>query len=63
MIERQGITKTPREHFMRAAEEQLEKFVRREIAFQQEERNERARKLGLPTLGKHSTPSHGRTRM
>jgi hypothetical protein len=50
MIERKGVARTPREHFRRAAEDELEKFVRREIAFQQAERIERARKLHLPRL-------------
>jgi hypothetical protein len=50
MIERKGVARTPREHFRRAAEDELEKFVRREIAFQQAERIERARKLRLPGL-------------
>jgi hypothetical protein len=51
MIERKGIARTPREHFMRASEDELEKFVRKELAFQQAERIERARKLRLPDLG------------
>jgi hypothetical protein len=51
MVERKGIAKTPREHFMQAAKDELEKFERREIAFQQAERNERAMKLRLPSLG------------
>ena len=42
MIERKGIADTPREHFRRAAEEEMEKFVRKEIAIQQAERIERA---------------------
>jgi hypothetical protein len=50
MIERKGIGRTPREHFMRDAENELEKFVRKELAFQQTERIERARKLRLPGL-------------
>ncbi|WP_130584399.1 hypothetical protein [Bradyrhizobium sp. Leo170] len=47
MIERKGIAR-PREHFWRTAEGELEKFVRKEIAFQQAERIERARELRLP---------------
>lgn len=39
--------KTPREYFMRAVEEELAKFERKEIAFQRADRNERAAKLGL----------------
>jgi hypothetical protein len=34
MIERKKIAKTPREHFMQAAADELAKFVRKEIAFQ-----------------------------
>jgi hypothetical protein len=49
MIERNGIEKTPREHFMQAANEEPETFERKEIAFQQAERNERAMKLRLPS--------------
>jgi hypothetical protein len=56
MIERKGIADTPREHFRRAAEEEMEKFVRKEIAFQQAERIERARELGLP-VQKEIVPS------
>ncbi len=48
MIKQKGIAKTPREHFMRTAEDELAKFVRKELAFQQAERNERAAQLGLP---------------
>ncbi|MCC8953553.1 hypothetical protein H8B02_08835 [Bradyrhizobium sp. Pear77] len=48
MVERNGIARTPREHFRRTAEDELEKFVRKEIAFQQAERIERARELRLP---------------
>ena len=50
MIEQKAIAKTPREHFRRAAEDEMEKFVRKEIALQQAERIERARKLRLPGL-------------
>jgi hypothetical protein len=48
MIERKPISKTPREHFRRAAEDELAKFVRKELAFQQAEREERALQLRLP---------------
>ncbi len=34
MIERKKIAKTPREHFMQAAADELARFVRKEIAFQ-----------------------------
>jgi hypothetical protein len=56
MIERKGTADTPREHFRQAAEDELEKFVRKEIAFQQAERIERARELGLP-VQKEIVPS------
>jgi hypothetical protein len=48
MIERKPISKTPREHFMRAAEDELAKCVHKELAFQQADREERARRLRLP---------------
>jgi hypothetical protein len=48
MVERKPFAKTPREHFMRAAEDELNKFVRRELAFQRAERQERAQRLRLP---------------
>ena len=48
MIERKTIAKTPREHFMQAAADELARFVRKEIAFQKAERDERAMKLRLP---------------
>jgi hypothetical protein len=55
MIERKKIAKTPREHFMAAADE-LAKFVRKEIAFQKADRDERAMKLRLPmSLGNRET--------
>ena len=47
--------KTPREYFMRAVEDELAKFERKEIAFQRADRNERAAKLGLTA----SQPSKG----
>jgi hypothetical protein len=53
MIERKGIAKTPREHFMRAVDDELAKFVRKEIAFQQAERDERAARLRLPVARKN----------
>jgi hypothetical protein len=58
MTERKGITRTPREHFMRAVEDELEKFVRREISFQQAERKERAMNLRLPIPGGDRGPGH-----
>ena len=48
MIEQKKIAKTPREHFMRAAADELARFVRKEIAFQKIDRDERAMKLRLP---------------
>ena len=62
MIEGKGIARTPREHFRRAAEDELEKFVRREIVFQQAERVERARKLRLPAQGIDRAPGINRGR-
>jgi hypothetical protein len=48
MIERKAIPNTPREHFMRAAADELAKFVRKELAFRRAEREERALRLRLP---------------
>jgi hypothetical protein len=42
------IARTPREHFMRAVEEEFSKFERKEWALRQAERDERAAKLRLP---------------
>jgi hypothetical protein len=61
MIERKRIAKTPREHFMQAAEDELAKFVRKEIAFQQDDRDERAMKLGLPISVRERQSNHSRT--
>ena len=62
MIERKKIAKTPREHFMRTAADELARFVRKEIAFQKADRDERAVKLRLPiSLGNRET-GHNRTR-
>ena len=47
-MSKRKIMKTPREHFMRAVENELAKFERREIAFQRADRDERAAKLRLP---------------
>jgi len=56
MIERKKIAKTPREHFMQAAAYELARFVRKEIAFQKADRDERAMKLRLPiSLGNRET--------
>ena len=62
MLERKRIARTPREHFRRVAEDELEKFVRKEIAFQKAEQTERARKLRLPSLGVAGASSDNRTR-
>jgi hypothetical protein len=48
MIEQKKIAKTPREHFIQAAADELARFVRKEIAFQKADRDERAVKLRLP---------------
>ena len=56
MIERKKIAKTPREHFMQSAADELARFVRKEIAFQKADRDERAMKLRLPiSLGNRET--------
>ena len=56
MIERKKIAKTPREHFMQAAADELARFVHKEIAFQKADRDERAMKLRLPiSLGNRET--------
>ena len=62
MIERKKIAKTPREHFMQVAADELATFVRKEIAFQKADRDERAMKLRLPIpLGNRET-GHNRAR-
>jgi hypothetical protein len=58
MIERKRIAKTPREHFMQAAEDELAKFARKEIAFQKADRDERAKKFRLPILVRNQESSH-----
>ena len=60
MVEPKRIAKTPRERFMKAAEDELAKFVRKEMAFQQADRNERAMKLRLPISVKTSESGHCR---
>ena len=56
MIERKKIAKTPREHFMQAAADELARSVRKEIAFQKADRDERAMKLRFPiSLGNRQT--------
>ena len=62
MIDRKRIAKTPREHFMQAAADELARFVRKEIAFQKADRDQRAMKLRLPiSLGNRET-GHNRAR-
>ena len=62
MIERKKIAKRPRAHFMQAAADELARLVRKEIAFQNADRNERAMKLRLPiSLGNRET-GHNRAR-
>ena len=62
MIERKTIAKTPREHFMQAAADELARFVRKEIAFQKADRDERVMTLRLPiSLGNRET-GHNRAR-
>ncbi|HLG83579.1 MAG TPA: hypothetical protein VKY22_21400 [Bradyrhizobium sp.] len=48
MIEQKKIAKTPREHFMQTAADELARLIRKEIAFQKADRDERAMKLRLP---------------
>jgi hypothetical protein len=50
------IAKTPREHFMQAAADELARFVGKEIAFQKADRDERAMKLRLPISQFHPDP-------
>jgi hypothetical protein len=62
MIERKKIAKTPREHFMQAAADELARFVRKEIAFQKADRDERAMKFCLPISLGHRETGHNRAR-
>jgi hypothetical protein len=62
MVEPKRIAKTPRERFMQAAEDELAKFVRKEIAFQQADRNERAMKLRLCIPVRNREYGHNRAR-
>ncbi len=47
------IVRSPCEHFMRAVDNELSKFERKERAFRQAEREERAAKLHLPVARSH----------
>jgi hypothetical protein len=62
MIERKKIAQTPREHFMQAAADELARFVRKEIAFQKADRDERAMKFCLPISLGHRETGHNRAR-
>ena len=59
MIERRTVPKTPREHFMRAAEDELARFVQKELAFLRAEREERALRLRLPITSLGRPPRAG----
>jgi hypothetical protein len=48
MVKRKVTAETPREHFLRAFGDEFSKFERRERAFRQAERDERAARLKLP---------------
>jgi hypothetical protein len=50
-----AIAKSPREHLMRARDDEFSKFERKEKAFRQADRDERAAKFGLPL--RQSRPS------
>jgi hypothetical protein len=62
MIEQKKIAKTPREHFMQAAADELARFVRKEIAFQKIDRDERAMKLRLPISLENLETGYNRAR-
>jgi hypothetical protein len=48
MVKRAKIGKTPREHFKQAVDDELTKFVRKELDFQKADRLERAARFRLP---------------
>jgi hypothetical protein len=48
MFKPMRIGRLPREHFKRAVDDEFSKFERRERAFRQAERDERAAQLRLP---------------
>jgi hypothetical protein len=62
MIERKKIAKTPREHFMQTAADELARFVRKEAAFQKADRDERAMTLRLPISRGNREAGHNRAR-
>ncbi|OAF12381.1 hypothetical protein AYJ54_05995 [Bradyrhizobium centrolobii] len=62
MIEQKKIAKTPREHLMQAAADELARFVHKEIAFQNADRDERAMKLRLPISLRDRETGHNRAR-
>ena len=61
MFKQKWIAKTPRERFMQAVDDELAKFVRKEVAFQRAERDERATQLRLP-LARHLASHQNRER-
>jgi hypothetical protein len=50
------ITKKPREHFMRTADEQFAKFERKECALRRADRDERAARLHFPLARENLPP-------
>jgi hypothetical protein len=56
MIKRTTIAKTPREHFMRTADEQFAKFEREERALRRADRDERAARFHFPLARENLPP-------
>jgi|SRR5580704_6791245 hypothetical protein len=52
------IARTPREHFMRAVQDEFSKFERAERAFRQADQDDRAAKLRLPVARNRPGPSN-----
>ena len=50
------IGRTPREHFMRTVDEEFDRFERKERAFRQADRDERAARLHFPLAREHLPP-------
>jgi hypothetical protein len=48
MFKPSHIVRSPREHFMRAVDDELAKFERKEREFRHADQQDRAAKLGLP---------------